>query len=124
MAEEVITEEQISSLETENDSIIRLISARLAEISEVELETAGKRYLNNLLGQAMSLNNTIENEKQNLSSIVATLNDKKGEIAEDKLLWLNTDEALSEEESAPAIEGFIDDAIFYLDSVNALRMFR
>ena len=124
MAEEVITEEQISSLETENDSIVRLISARLAEISEVELETAGKRYLNNLLGQAMSLNNTVENEKQNLSSIVATLNDKKGEIAEDKLLWLNTDEALSEEESAPAIEGFIDDAIFYLDSVNALTMSR
>ena len=120
VAETLLSVEEIDLLEADNDSVINMVSSKIADINDIELNSASRRYISNLMGQANSIKTTIENEKRDLSAIIASLNSNKIELIEDKQLWLNTDKAISDDGSAPAINGFIDGAIFRIDSVNTL----
>lgn len=116
MLESLVGDDEIKKMSDVNDSLILIVDSLLKIERSIDLETRNIRFLNNKESLWERINNSVEQEKSNLSDIVGELDEMKYELEEDRRTWVKTLEALKQDNPGSSVVTHIDDLIFKLDS--------
>jgi small-conductance mechanosensitive channel len=117
--DELISDDEISKLKNQNDSILNAVEAQIEIFSE-EIDFKSIRFLENRVLQLQSQRNIVKNEMNRISSVILNMDKSLKFLANEQKVWTSTNESMKKIGLSKTVNKRIDLILEDLNSANVM----